>query len=55
MPTIIIEVNSREYREVTAARGNRRYREILFEALDIVESPRYKAGRPPRREVPYKR
>ena len=45
MPTIVVDVDEREYREVSEARGGRRWREVLLEALGIEESPR-RVGRP---------
>ncbi|MBL7168595.1 hypothetical protein ISS40_07960 [Candidatus Bathyarchaeota archaeon] len=43
----MVEVDEREYHEVSEARGGRPWREVLLEALGINETPR-RVGRPPR-------
>lgn len=47
IPNISLEVSTRELREARVAKGDRTWRTILLEALDVKEDPRT-YGPPPR-------
>jgi len=47
MPIIKVLLDPREYKEATASRGNKPWRTVILDALDVEETPR-RLGRPRR-------